>query len=150
MRETFARAAGALAVAAIAAGCASEEGLSPFASDGCSLFPDGSVISQDDWCTCCFEHDLAYWRGGTDEQREAADTRLRECVLGTTGSEALAAMMYEGVRVGGSPYFYTWYRWGYGWPYDRKYQALTAQEESLADALEEQYFESSPELVCPN
>ncbi len=150
MRETFARAAGALAVAAIAAGCVSEEGLSPFTSDGCSLFPDGSVISQDDWCTCCFEHDVAYWRGGTDEQREAADTRLRECVLGTTGSEALAAMMYEGVRVGGSPYFYTWYRWGYGWPYDRKYQALTAQEESLADALEEQYFESSPGLVCPN
>ncbi|MCH7505772.1 MAG: hypothetical protein IID60_00515 [Proteobacteria bacterium] len=61
----------------------------------------------------------------------------------------LATLMYEGVRLGGSPYFYTWYRWGYGWDYDRKYQALTPGERKLADKLVEEYFASVGESVCP-
>lgn len=58
-------------------------------------------------------------------------------------------MMYEGVRVGGSPYFYNWYRWGYGWSYDRKYQALTPEERLQADELVEEYFATVKEPVCP-
>ncbi len=137
-----------IAAFAIAAGCTSDVGLSPFRSDGCSLFPDRSVISQADWCSCCFKHDLAYWRGGTYQERTAADQRLKSCVLKKTGNKTLATLMYEGVRVGGSPYFYNWYRWGYGWPYERKYQILTPEEESLADRLVKQYIESPERQVC--
>ena len=36
--------------------------------------------------------------------------------------------MLAGVRVGGSPYFPTSFRWGYGWSYPRWYQALTDEE----------------------
>ena len=36
--------------------------------------------------------------------------------------------MYEAVRVGGEPYFPTWYRWGYGWPIGRGYKKLTEKE----------------------
>jgi hypothetical protein len=32
------------------------------------------------------------------------------------------------VRIGGSPYLNTPFRWGYGWPFGRGYKALTAAE----------------------
>ena len=95
------------------------------------------------------EHDLDYWRGGTYAQREAADSRLKDCVANKTGNKALARLMYEGVRIGGSPYFYNWYRWGYGWSYERKYQALTPEERKLADSLVENYFATVKQPVCP-
>ena len=85
--------------------CSEPSSLSPFTSDGCSLFPDRSLISETDWCSCCFEHDVAYWRGGTEEQREVADRELKRCVEAKTGDPALATLMYQGVRAGGSPYF---------------------------------------------
>ncbi len=74
---------------------------------------------------------------------------LKQCVSQKTGDEALANVMYEGVRIGGSPYFYNWYRWGYGWPYDRKYKALTEDEEIQAQAFLESY-RSSGQSVCSN
>ena len=137
-----------VALSAIAMACSSDSGLSLFRSDGCSLFPDSSIINKADWCSCCFDHDLVYWRGGTRKDREAADSRLKDCVLGKTGNATLATLMYEGVRIGGSPYFYNWYRWGYGWNYDRKYQALTQGEQELAGKLIEEYFDSAEGPVC--
>ena len=128
--------------------CSNDPELQSFASDGCSLFPDQSLITSEDWCSCCFEHDLAYWRGGTFEQRKTADLRLKKCVFDKTNNEVLANLMYEGVRFGGSPYFYNWYRWGYGWDYDRKYQALTIDEVSLADDLLKEYYANKRQNVC--
>ncbi len=130
------------------AGCRPEPGLVPFSSDGCSLFPDAALITADDWCTCCFDHDVAYWRGGTAEEREQADRALKRCVIDKTQNEALATLMYEGVRFGGSPYFYNWYRWGYGWPFDRKYQPLTDAEHSRADDLLADYVADDSGDVC--
>lgn len=127
--------------------CSEPSSLSPFTSDGCSLFPDRSLISQTDWCFCCFEHDVAYWRGGTEKQREAADQELKRCVEAKTGDGALATLMYQGVRAGGSPYFINWYRWGYGWGIERQYQALTPQENATADLLFAEYL-ASPAAVC--
>jgi len=132
-----------------AVACSSDSALRPFTSDGCSLFPDSSLISENDWCSCCFDHDLRYWRGGTREEREIADAELRDCVLEKTESSALSEAMYEGVRVGGSPYFYNWYRWGYGWSFDRKYQLLTPDEIEGADKLVEKYYAETDNPVCP-
>ena len=119
-----------------------------FSSDGCSMFPDQSLINSDDWCRCCFEHDIAYWQGGTEEERMAADLALRQCVLESTGDEALAEMMYQGVRLGGSPYFYNWYRWGYGWNYERKYRPLSADEQTMVDRKLNEYFANNPSYPC--
>ncbi|MDW3096437.1 MAG: hypothetical protein R8G33_12250 [Gammaproteobacteria bacterium] len=130
-------------------GCSSESELAPFTSDGCSLFPDSSLINNDDWCECCVEHDKAYWKGGTEQQRERVDTALMRCVFIKTNDHVLANVMFEGVRFGGSPYFYNWYRWGYGWPYDRKYQSLSKDEEKLADGLLAEY-KASGNKVCSN
>ena len=128
--------------------CENNAELKPFTSDGCSLFPDSSVITRDEWCSCCFDHDLAYWRGGTAIERESADRNLKACVQQKTRDAALAKIMYEGVRFGGSPYFYNWYRWGYGWSFDRKYQALTMQEKALAEGLEKRYFDNGETGFC--
>lgn len=135
-------------VCIVVLGCSQELELRPFSSDGCSLFPDGSIITKNDWCSCCVEHDLAYWRGGTADERETADHKLKECVLHKTGDKILANTMYEGVRLGGSPYFYNWYRWGYGWSYERKYKALNDTEIKQVKALEEIYLASNERTFC--
>lgn len=137
------------AILLLSVSCSQSEQLKPFTSDGCTLFPNRDLISSQDWCDCCLQHDIAYWKGGTEQQRLAADVALRDCVLAKTENNALANLMYEGVRFGGSPYFYNWYRWGYGWSYQRKYQALTDKEESRANALLNQYWRSESAGVCP-
>jgi hypothetical protein len=133
-----------LVILLLSTGCRSDpDTLKDFTSDRCSLFPDRSLINSDDWCDCCLKHDIAYWQGGTERQRLEADQRLRECVLNKTGDAVLAETMYQGVRFGGSPYFYNWYRWGYGWSYERKYHALTLEEQRLvSDKLVAYYKET--------
>lgn len=101
--------------------------LKPFTTDGCSVFPDGTLEQRSLWIDCCIRHDLAYWKGGTREERERADETLQACVA-RVGEPEIAKLMLAGVRVGGSPYFPTPFRWGYGWPYQRGYQALNDAE----------------------
>ena len=81
-----------------------------FNSDGCSYFPDG------DWVECCVIHDLAYWKGGTKEERKNADAMLNKCVA-DKGHPRTAGLMYYGVRLGGVWWLPTPFRWGFGWPY---------------------------------
>ena len=54
--------------------------IAPFTSDGCSAFPDGTPSQKTLWLECCYEHDYAYWKGGTREERAEADQALRACV----------------------------------------------------------------------
>ena len=56
--------------------------------------------------------------------------------------------MYEGVRLGGSPYFNTWYRWGYGWSFDHKYRALSEDELEMAEEKLEAFFRENPDGPC--
>lgn len=103
------------------------ENIKPFTSDGCSVFPDGTFEQKELWLSCCIAHDYAYWQGGTYEERLIADKALEECVS-KVGEPHIAKLMLAGVRVGGSPYLPTSFRWGYGWPYPRGYKALTDAE----------------------
>jgi len=54
--------------------------IKPFTSDGCSAFPNGTLEQNQLWLHCCSAHDFAYWKGGSYEQREAADQKLKSCV----------------------------------------------------------------------
>lgn len=101
--------------------------LKPFISDGCSLFPDGTMSKPTLWRHCCIAHDYDYWQGGTKQQRVASDQRLEACVNDATGF-GLGYMMYFGVRFGGSPTLATPFRWGFGWQNNRGYQPLTPQK----------------------
>ncbi len=117
---------------------ASADGLSPFTTDGCSLFPDGTLEHQSLWVHCCIRHDLAYWKGGTEQQRLEADQALQQCVA-QTGEPKIAQLMLAGVRVGGSPVSVMSYRWGYGWPLLRGYKALTPEENKEVQQQLEQF-----------
>jgi len=101
--------------------------LKPFASDGCSAFPDGTIEQKSLWLECCQHHDFDYWQGGTYLQRLASDKRLKQCVT-QVGKPTIAALMLAGVRVGGTPYLPTSFRWGYGWSYPRLYGVLSIEE----------------------
>jgi hypothetical protein len=106
----------------------------PFTSDGCSLFPDGTMKHNQLWLACCTAHDYAYWQGGTYQDRLIADKALRQCVS-KVGQPEIAKLMLAGVRIGGSPYFPTSFRWGYGWPYPRWYKALSTEEIEQVKAI---------------
>lgn len=103
--------------------------IQPFTTDGCSAFPDGSWRNNTLWQDCCIAHDLAYWAGGTREDREAVDEVFAECVAEVANIH-LANSMTLGVRLGGAPIFPTTYRWGYGWPFWRGYAPLTEREKT--------------------
>lgn len=102
--------------------------IAPFTTDGCSRFPDGTAKQPQLWRQCCVEHDLAYWKGGSYHERLEADLALQSCVS-DRGQDRISELMFLGVRMGGSPLWPTDYRWGYGWPYLRGYEPLTAEEQ---------------------
>lgn len=108
--------------------------LKPFSSDGCSSFPDGTFTQNKLWLNCCTVHDYAYWKGGSAFERQQADAALSSCVA-EVGEPKIALLMLAGVRVGGSPYWPTKFRWGYGWPYPHFYGELSADE--LAQVAQE-------------
>ena len=122
--------------------------LKDFISDGCSLFPDGTIMDRAKWCACCLRHDIAYWRGGTEQERRTADEALRSCVLERTGDKALAETMYLGVRAGGHPVFPAWYRWGYGWQYGRRYRPLNDEEQKSVRTKLADYEKNHPGGYC--
>ena len=106
---------------------ASADTLKPFTSDGCSSFPDGTFKQKTLWLSCCQQHDLEYWQGGTYQERLQSDLALKTCVS-NAGEPQIAALMLAGVRVGGTPFLPTKFRWGYGWSYPRFYSKLTESE----------------------
>jgi hypothetical protein len=122
--------------------------LKDFTSDGCSLFPDGTISDRAQWCECCLRHDIAYWQGGTEEERKEADAALRDCVLERTGDKALAETMHLGVRAGGHPVFPAWYRWAYGWPYGRGYKTLNDEEQKSVRTKLTDYEKDHPGGYC--
>lgn len=119
--------------------------LADFTSDGCSLFADGTFENPELWKECCIRHDIAYWRGGTEKEREKADLVFKSCIEKKTGNAELAELMYKAVRTGGEPYFPTWYRWGYGWPIGRGYRALSPAEEQMVKSKLREYERKFPD-----
>ncbi|WP_440876672.1 hypothetical protein [Thalassotalea sp. PLHSN55] len=114
--------------------------IKPFTSDGCSLFPDGTLVQNTLWLDCCTAHDLAYWQGGTAKMREIADQDLKHCV-DKVGQKHIAKLMLAGVRVGGTPYLPTQFRWGYGWPYLRGYQENSASDKVQIEQALKAYYQ---------
>ena len=118
--------------------------LKPFASDGCSACPNGTNKQSVLWLQCCTAHDFAYWQGGTYVQRLDADRELQYCVA-ALGQKEISLLMLAGVRVGGSPFFPTKFRWGYGWPYPKLYGELTGDERKKIEKVTAQSAEEAVE-----
>jgi hypothetical protein len=78
-----------------------------FTTDGCSRWPDNT------WIACCIAHDIAYWCGGSELDRNNADRELMRCV--NANMHGMGYILYASVRIGGMPWWPTPWRWGYGW-----------------------------------
>lgn len=102
--------------------------LKPFSSDGCPLVAENiSYPHEDQWRLCCIEHDKAYWKGGSQEQRQKADSDLQACIT-ERGSPEAARLVYYSIRSpqkGNSTL-----PWGYGWMIPRN-TAIHSNEELL-------------------
>lgn len=106
--------------------------LNAFETDGCSAYPDGFPhTSENEWLHCCMAHDMKYWIGGTYEEKQQADAELGLCVSEAT-NDYHGPLMEFGVSIGGSAFFNTSWRWGYGWENPLLYGPLTSlQQEEL-------------------
>ncbi len=108
--------------------------LAPFTTDGCSMIGDGATKEVDgvkteiSWQHCCVEHDIAYWKGGTSEQRETADKKMRQCLRETGMSSEKATAFYLGVRFAQGFLTHSIFRWGNGWKYVRGFEPHTPDE----------------------
>lgn len=99
--------------------------LRPFSTDGCSLSPDSILGKQ--IVHCCVVHDVAYWIGGTMEDKNISDKEFEECIV--KRADPISARIYrEAVSVGGNPIAPNTFRWGYGWDRIRPAGPLTAEE----------------------
>ncbi|MNL63860.1 hypothetical protein D3C87_1880280 [compost metagenome] len=78
------------------------------------------------------EHDVAYWRGGTREEKYVADQQLKQCIKEKSNS-LVAEIYYRGVRMGGLESLPTAFHWGYGWTKRRNYRPISEQEEQMVD-----------------
>lgn len=103
--------------------------LKPFASDGCSWSPDKlpgwKVITP--IMECCVEHDLAYWIGGTELQKDLADKRLEMCI-DRKGFPFIGKVYRTFVDLFGSPKGNHIFRWGFGWNQKRRFSPLVREE----------------------
>jgi hypothetical protein len=98
--------------------------LRPFRTDGCSLSPDGVPGSQvGKWVECCIHHDIAYWKGGTEQEKLISDKALRSCIA-KKGYPKIASLYYVAVRQFGGPTLPATFRWGFGWSALRDYAPL--------------------------
>ncbi len=95
--------------------------LKAFESDGCTCVPDGPHSDSDRWTPACEKHDLTYWKGGSHRDRLNADRRLKAAIK-ESGHPFISEIYFIGTRFGGSPYFPTPWRWGFGRPWPRGYQ----------------------------
>jgi len=122
--------------------------LKSFTSDGCSFFPDGTLKQKKLWLGCCVAHDYDYWQGGTALERAQSDEKLEQCVK-KVGEPIIGRLMLRGVRVGGSPFFPTPFRWGYGWSYPRGYKALNKEEIKLISSKRKEAEKTIKEFSFP-
>lgn len=102
-------------------------GLKPFFTDGCTLFIDGPKDQPTLWRHCCVEHDLRYWFGGSKDDRDSTDLRLKACVEKAAGAN-WANLIYYGVRTGRLSPIKNKTQWNWGWKEKRESVPLTTDE----------------------
>lgn len=100
--------------------------LKPFISDGCPrLAKMISYPREDHWQLCCVEHDKSYWKGGSLEDKQKADSAFHSCVS-ERGSPDAARLIYYSLRsVQKSSQVQNW---GNGWMIPRNTSSHTPEE----------------------
>lgn len=107
--------------------------LKPFVSDGCPrILGNISYPQEDQWKLCCVEHDKAYWKGGSLDERQKADSDLHSCITSRGAPEA-ARLIYYSVRSAQKNAS----SWGYGWILPRNTAPHSAPEIAEVQKVEQ-------------
>lgn len=101
-----------------------------FETDNCTMFIDGPPGSPVLWKDCCVLHDLRYWFGGSQNDMNQADMRLKNCVEKKAGT-FWAKLIYQGVRAGHYSPIKNKYQWSWGWITPREKKFLNQEEIDL-------------------
>ncbi|MBC7428953.1 MAG: hypothetical protein H7336_10100 [Bacteriovorax sp.] len=104
--------------------------LTPFETDGCTMFVDGTREKPELWRHCCVEHDLRYWFGGSESDMDKTDLRLKDCVQKEAGV-TWATLIYNGVRAGHHSPIKNKTQWGWAWNTGREKVPLTPAETTI-------------------
>lgn len=104
--------------------------LGEFATDGCSMYPDGEFMYSANWNHCCIGHDISYWYGGTRAEKNKADLELNKCVSKLTSGKHGRAMEL-GVAIGGSASWGFPWSWGYGWEKSDRYIPVSSNKSKM-------------------
>lgn len=85
---------------------------------------------QEPWYDACVEHDWAYYKGGTEEDRKKADLELRRSIE-ATGHPIWGFFIYWAVRIFGSSHWPNALKWGfrYNWYTDYGYREVDDKKE---------------------
>lgn len=94
------------------------------------MFEDGTTEKPRPWRQCCVDHDLRFWFGGNEVQRDLADLRLKSCVE-KTGHNFIAKAMYYAVRAGKYSPVKNKFKWGWGWKPFIGYKDLTSAQKII-------------------
>jgi hypothetical protein len=125
----------------------SSQGLKQFETDYCTGFPEGTFFQPNLWKSCCFDHDLRYWFGGSKNEEKKADLILKQCVAKKAGS-FYSNIMYYAVRTGHYSPIKHRLKWGWGHTSRSPYKNLSGEEKShILDELsklnlDSQYLET--------
>ncbi len=87
-----------------------------FHFDGCTLFFDRFLGSS--FKEACLNHDIAYWYGGTGQERLMVDVVFRGDIAETgLSGKVLSPVMYLGVRLFGDSFIAKLFNanWGFGY-----------------------------------
>jgi hypothetical protein len=101
--------------------------LNPFITDYCTMFVNGTREKPTLWKHCCLDHDMNYWYGGSENNMDTADLRLRSCVTKVAG-ENWGNLIYKGVRLGHMSPIKNPRKWNWGWVSPRPEVELTPLE----------------------
>ncbi len=116
--------------------------LQKFCSDGCTHAPDGTFEKPHEWFMCCAQHDLAYWAGGSPQDKYNADTHLHNCLINTNARPWEAGVYLAAVIAFGGSY------WGSGWSdFNKnsvKFEALSSAEQIQVNRMTPSRLPSEP------
>ncbi len=116
----------------------------PFQTDYCTNYPEGTKEEPEKWKHCCLMHDMFFWAGGSREARNDADLELKQCTE-KAGAPNHAKIMYYAVRLGSySPIKYSSKKWNYAWEGRPSYQALSLDDIKLITTELNSGYENIP------
>src|SRR5665647_529188 len=124
--------------------------IKPFTTDYCTGYFEGTRSHPGLWKDCCLEHDLYFWAGGSSQERNQADKRLRACVA-DKGTPIHARLIYWGVKLGSkSPIKIKGKHWGNGLSDSPTYLSLTPEQVRVIEGELNKGYPIIPTLILEN